>query len=282
MGTSSDAKTTPPRLHVLLARHGDRALVIRRGPSKRVCTIGWGRRTDTFELGQWLKGRIYERRCDLSPGGEYFIYFAMNGHWSSATGGSWTAISRTPWLRALVLLGKGDCWHGGGLFTGPNTYAVNDGYGHTVMRDDRSLRRDAEFRSMGSYGGECPGVYYNRLQRDGWTLRERQKEDSRSHVTVFEKSLPQGWTLRKFAREQVGSPVGKGCYWDQHALEHSSGTMVDLPDWEWAEYSEGELLFAQRGALYRVGRPGRKGLGDASLIRDFSEMRFEPRAAPYR
>jgi len=41
----------------------------------------------------------------------------MNGHWGSATGGSWTAISRAPWLRALVLFGKGDCWHGGGLFT---------------------------------------------------------------------------------------------------------------------------------------------------------------------
>jgi cytochrome bd-type quinol oxidase subunit 2 len=30
-------------------------------------------------VGQWLKGRIYERRSDLSPDGKHLIYFAMNG-----------------------------------------------------------------------------------------------------------------------------------------------------------------------------------------------------------
>src|SRR4051812_45410499 len=50
-------------------------LVIRRGPSRQVCTMLWHRQNDTFTLGQWFKGRIYERRCDLSPAGTHFIYF---------------------------------------------------------------------------------------------------------------------------------------------------------------------------------------------------------------
>lgn len=85
-------------------------LVFRRGPSKQVCTLLWDRKQDTFVLGQWLKGRIYERRSDLSGDGKYVIYFAMNGKWDSQTKGSWTAISRAPWLKALVLLSKGDNW----------------------------------------------------------------------------------------------------------------------------------------------------------------------------
>src|SRR6267378_7912415 len=57
----------PARLHVLLAREAKIGLVIRRGPSKSVCTVLWNRERDTFKLGQWMRGRIYERRCDLSP-----------------------------------------------------------------------------------------------------------------------------------------------------------------------------------------------------------------------
>ena len=56
-------------------------MVIRRGPSKSVATLLWDRKRNTFHMGQWLKGRIYERRCDLSPDGKYLIYFAMNGWW---------------------------------------------------------------------------------------------------------------------------------------------------------------------------------------------------------
>lgn len=40
------------RLHVLLAREKKVGLVIRRGPSKSVCTVLWDRKRDTFTLGQ--------------------------------------------------------------------------------------------------------------------------------------------------------------------------------------------------------------------------------------
>ena len=46
-------KEFPARLHILLARHSPLAVVIRRGPSKQVCTLLWNRENDTFELGQW-------------------------------------------------------------------------------------------------------------------------------------------------------------------------------------------------------------------------------------
>src|SRR5687768_15419495 len=161
------------RLHVLFARSAPIGVVIRRGPSKSVCSIRWDRRRDRFEVGQWLRGRIYERRADLSPDGRYMIYFAMNGRWRESSKGSWTAIARAPYLKALVMLPKGDCWHGGGLFTGNRSYWLNDGYGHATMRDSAEVTRDREFRPSEYFGGECPGVYYPRLMRDGWLLVEQ-------------------------------------------------------------------------------------------------------------
>jgi hypothetical protein len=117
------------RIHVLFASDAPMGIVIRRGPSKQVATVGWNRSTDQFTIGQWLKGRIYERRSDLSPDGKHFIYFAMNGKWKSETKGSWTAISRAPYFKAIGLWSKGDCWQGGGLFKGAKHYWVNDSYG---------------------------------------------------------------------------------------------------------------------------------------------------------
>jgi hypothetical protein len=88
----------PARVHPTLARKANTAVFMRRGPSKSVCTILWNRGRDEFKLGQWPRGRIYERRCDLSPDGKHFIHFAMNGKWSSPLKGSWTAISRALYL----------------------------------------------------------------------------------------------------------------------------------------------------------------------------------------
>ena len=89
MSDKPATKTFAPRLHVLLARDSSKAVIIRRGPSRKTAVIGWDRKNDTFEVGQWLNGRIYERRCDLSPDGKHFIYFAMNGRWDSEVLGAW-------------------------------------------------------------------------------------------------------------------------------------------------------------------------------------------------
>jgi hypothetical protein len=268
----------PPRLHVLLARHADLGVIFRRGPSKSVCTIAWDRKRDRFKVGQWLRGRIYERRADLSPDGKYLIYFAMNGRFRSPTKGSWTAISRAPYLKALVLLGKGDCWHGGGLFTSAKKYWLNNGYGHLPMRESAEVQRDEGYRPVAYYGGECPGVYYLRLQRDGWQLREGASDRD---CVVLEKPLPHGWVLRKYAHAQVGAPPGKGCYWDEHELEHvESGERIDGSKWEWAELDSRRLVYAEAGSLFAASLK-RSGLAEPEQLADFSDLKFEALKAPY-
>ena len=269
----------PARLHVLLASAAPVGVVLRRGPANAVCSMLWDRRTDRFELGQWLRARIYERRADISPDGRHMIYFARNGRWHTATKGSWTAISRVPWLKAVVLYGKGDCWQGGGLFTSNTRYWLNGC--HFGMTESRELKPDTKFRPPAHYGAECPGVYYVRLQRCGWVLREQLSRVVGDACTVFEKQLPHGWILRKYAHAQTGPPPGKGCYWDEHELEHPRGPRRQVcADWEWADLDEGAVVWADKGCLYRAA-VGAAGLGKPRLIYDFNGMEFERRQAPY-
>ena len=271
----------PPRIHVLLASQAPIGLVIRRGPSKHVATLLWNRDRDTFHLGQWLKGRIYERRSDISPDGKYVIYFAMNGRWQAEARGSWIAISQVPYLKAIALFPKGDCWNGGGLWTGKATYWLNDGYGHEVLQNTSTLKRDTEYKPQGGCGGECLSVYYPRLLRDGWSWVDRIKIRKWQDKDIFEKPVGHGWTLRKIAHAEVGAPVGKGCYWDEHELVGpNSAPPIACPAWEWAELDGKRLVWATAGKLW-AAQVKPNGLAGETVLFDFNDMTFEAIEAPY-
>ena len=111
-----------PNLFCILARESSNAVVFRRGPSKHVQLLLWDRDCDRIESGQWLKGRIYERRADLSPSGNYLIYFAAN---HKPPMYSWTAISKPPYLFALSLWENGSTVGGGGLFVDEFQISIN-------------------------------------------------------------------------------------------------------------------------------------------------------------
>jgi hypothetical protein len=271
----------PARLHVLLARDAPNAVVIRRGPARHVAVIGWDRRRDRFQMGQWLYGRIYEQRCDLSPDGRHLIYFAMNGRWNSRVKGSWTAISRAPYLKALTLWAKGDCWQGGGLFLSANKYWLNGGGMHQLLQDDSGLAASLDYPWEEAYGGECPGVYYLRLQRDGWVMHYTALDANGERVTRFEKRLNDHWRLRKLAYSTLFRPAGRSVHFDRHQLWNArTGETADLPAWEWADVDGGRILWAESGRLF-AARVARGGLGAAQALHDFNGLRFERLEAPY-
>jgi len=271
---------TPARIHILLARKAAVGVVIRRGPSKTVCTMLWDLKTDKFRIGQWMRGRIYERRSDLSPDGKFMIYFAMNGHWNSPSGGSWTAISRVPYLKAVTLYPKGDCWFGGGLFLGNHTYWVNRGAG-AALCEDSQLRVDPLYQPEPAYGGECPGVYYHRLQRDGWKLIARKAMDGETDVDVFEKQLSFGWKLRKQAYSTLKRKAGRGVYYDEHELlRPMTSEARAFPDWEWADCRSRRLLWSANGKIF-AAHVSKAGIVAKKELHDLNDMRFEAIRAPY-
>lgn len=107
----------PPRLFVILARDAPVAVVIRRGPSSWTHLTLWHTRTDVFTPGAWLRGRIYEEKCDLSPDGELLVFAAyQGGRLRTSYTDSFTAVSRPPWLHALALWPMGTTYGGGGRF----------------------------------------------------------------------------------------------------------------------------------------------------------------------
>jgi hypothetical protein len=274
-------RNVPARLHVLLARDTAAAVVIRRGPSRYTALVGWDRKNDTFKLGQWLHGRIYERRSDLSPDGKYLIYFAMNGRWASSVKGAWSAILRAPYLKAISLFPKGDCWHGGGLFLSETEYWLNDSYGHEVLEEDRRLKRAVAYPWHEQYGGECPSVYYIRLQRDGWKMRHTVPHGKSGTISVFEKRIGDHWALRKLAHATLERSVGRGAYFDTHELVNKrTGEAIVKDRWEWADVDGSRLVWAENGCLY-AGRIESKGLCGEKALFDFTPMKFEKLTAPY-
>lgn len=206
------------RLHLFFAQDNDRAVILRQGPSKVFRLILWHRDTDRFEDGQWLKHKVYVERCDLSPDGRHFIYFALDGRWGSVTEGSYTAISHPPYFTAISLFPQGDTWGGGGVFL-DNRHYVADG-GKDVIGRGKGL--------------------------------------SRLRVTTPTDTCPSGLYTAKGACAKIG-----------RARADRARTRAPLSD------PALDLYDTQGGCLYR-----RHGL-ELELIRDFTDMEFEPVRAPY-
>lgn len=125
MNELSRWSTTPGcALYGISARDGRSVVLIRRGPTKQVALLRWWLDGDRIEEGQWFKGYLYGRWCDLSPDGDYLLYFAGDQHRGAGNYGTWSAISHPPFLTALALWPKGDTWSGGGLFLGQQHIAL--------------------------------------------------------------------------------------------------------------------------------------------------------------
>lgn len=118
------------RLFVMLARQAPVGVIFRRGPSRWTQVIKWDTSCDAFEFGAWFHGKIYEERGDLSPDGTRLIYFASNGPLSHPNGfpGTYTAISKAPWLTALAAWPHWGTYYGGGLFETDSSVWVNSGH----------------------------------------------------------------------------------------------------------------------------------------------------------
>lgn len=256
---------SPARLHVLLARDTPYGLILRRGPAKQVCTIGWNRTNDTFQVGQWLRGRIYEERCDLSPDGRYLLYFALNGRWSSETKGSYTAISRAPYLKALSLYPQGDTWGGGGVFLDSKTFTTT-GW-PLPLRECAELKRVRTSRWIG-------GPQSARIERDGWL-------PASAELAIYDRPTPSGWLLRVQLCSGLPSTPGRGCHWAEYALvDAATGLVHPCPGWEWADLDGSRIVWAVAGTL-NAARLTKRGLGPTCLLADFNPLQFEPIQAPY-
>ena len=243
---------TRPRLYVLMRPDCDHAVVLRQGPSKVFCVIGWNLKTDEVVVGQWCKHKIYVGRCDISSNGKYLVYFALDGQWKSEAKGAWTAVSYAPYLKALKLYPQGHTWGGGGMFyrdreTAPATVAAHWDDLDRFDGDRLTFHGNAE----------------NTCARDGWT---------RVPKAGWRKPLTIALALE---RKNVGDQARYAIVDEDKASPR--------PDWTWADVDpkRKRLLWAEAGVLYQA-RIGARRLGEAEEIFDACDMTFEAIAAPYK
>ena len=351
----------PARLHAILARKADNAVVFRRGPSDQVAVIGWNLKNDTFTPGQWFRGRIYEYRCDLTPDGRYLVYFAakygrtnpveerlktliageigecpdqtweelltflkltQDFNWDDPASfpqselpqaqyyreyksvrtkllrkyqkefrkmrsspdyrdASWTGISRTPYLKTLDLWWNGSGWNGGGLFIDNSQVWINRPAPHRgthipAQRSGLFKELSVPLEDWWGQGGECPGIYFPRIERDGWIYQTREAENF-----LYEKPLSNNLTLRKIFHCGPGDTPGQGVYREQHAVWADGKPLLDGSDWRWADYdaARNRILFAKAGVVYalKLDDPS----GNPVLLCDFNNMKFKRLSAPY-
>ena len=285
MGTT----TSSVRLFVHLARRTAKAVVLRRGPSKQVRLIAWNREDDSFERGQWLKGRVFEQRSDLSPSGETFIYFASTQRPPFLT---YTAISRPPYFTALALWPKGDTWGGGGLFADDHRVQLNHPLNQTKLAEGFSLGKRVRVELLGDRAGagEDHPIAHLRMLRDGWTLRSEGKRTDYSYERPFkweyvdtEVYAKHGPKPRRLRLERhlhgIGERDGPWYAFSHRVLDEKSGECLDLGRTDWADWDRNDdLLFAREGRLHRVrfgDEPLADGYGRVRAIADFRDDRFE-------
>jgi hypothetical protein len=105
-----------PRIFGIPAVQAPIVAVIRRGPSSWMHVSRWELEKPTYEPGSWLRATIYPQRCDVSPDGRWFVYFALKASTEWELGPAYIAISRLPWLTSLAAWGIGNTWTRGMQF----------------------------------------------------------------------------------------------------------------------------------------------------------------------
>ncbi|WP_224816210.1 hypothetical protein [Hasllibacter sp. MH4015] len=258
--------TAPPaRLHVIPAIACDKALILRRGPTRQVASMLWDRRSGAIEMGQWLKGTIYVHKSDLSPDGRHMIVFAGQG------GRYWTAISRAPWLSAIAYWPFDETWFGGGAFT-RDGLVFGNGFAVPKPLPDGLHPAPEDAYPSGTDGFHMGLFFPAMLEARGWRITGGERYD-----VTLEKPLRGHWSLR--LRFEHGFRT-KGSLSNPVYTLVRGDAAVEMPDWEWAEPWDDGIQVARMGGLYGM-KLGRNGLSDEVRLHDFNDMTFEPRQAPY-
>lgn len=269
---------SPCRLFVYLAKDALNGVVLRRGPSDWARLSVWHTASDTFEHGQWITGRVYERRSDVSPDGSLFAAFirqsgGRNGVPPAAD--SWVAISRPPYFSALAVWFVGGTYHTGPYF--PDRLSLWPGFQEQPpdIGSVPSWLNITPPRSIPYIDGTTEWtdrtVHFNRLLRDGW---RNEHDDGAS--TMWERDHPSkplrlSMTHRFEDFRKYGGP-----YVVEYSVCRADALEFELGEAAWADWDQsGRLVFARDGRL--------SSWDETSGIReicDFNGQTPDPQPAP--
>jgi hypothetical protein len=267
---------TACRLFVYLAREAPLGVVLRRGPSDWVRLSLWHTDTDEIEHGQWLSGRVYERRADVSADGSLFVYFARRSSGPSQDNrDTWVAVSRPPYFTALALWFVGGTYHTGGYFPDRETIWPGFGAGAPDQGEVPAWLRPAPnlppyVDRTGNWTDRT--VWLNRLLRDGWERVPDERPETWRHLDSTGQRR-----LEMTIRAEDDFATYGGPFVVEYALVPATADdLIPLGPATWADWVQsGRLIVARDGCLWAVGPSG-----EATLIADFNDQVPDPAPSP--
>jgi hypothetical protein len=267
---------SPCRLFLYLAQEAPIGVVLRRGPSDWARLSLWYTDSDTFEHGQWIHARVYERRCDLSADGALFAAFVRDSAGpNQAHTDTWVTVSRPPWFTALALWFIGGTYYTGGLFVDGRTLWL----GFDPEKPDQGqlpswLKTTTALPPYVDRTNDWTDrtIWINRLLRGGW---------SRGVVTE-----PETWERRNPGGDMtlvmvIWSALEFGAYGGRHDIEFvlrrdSEGSETSLGRATWADWDQrGRLVLAHDGRLWHW-----ESSGTLQELADFNPQAPNPEPSP--
>jgi hypothetical protein len=267
---------TPCRLFIYLARTAPLAVVLRRGPTDWARLSLWHTDTDRIDHGQWIKGRVYERRSDVSADGSLFAAFIRQSGGRHPGADSWIALSRPPYFTALAVWFVGGTYHTGAFFPADDTLWL--GYMEDRPPDvgvkPSALRIEAP-RAIPYIDGTSEWtdrtVHFNRLLRDGWRLLEREP-----HASMWERPHPSAAMTLTMTHVFEDFRRFGGPYVVSYSVTMGDGQEHTVGEASWADWDQqGRLVVAKDGRLSVWREPG-----SLDLLADFNGQEPDPQAAP--
>lgn len=261
-----------PRIYCIPATEAPVVAVFRRGPTRWFHVGRWDLAKGVYEPGAWLLGRLFPRRSDLSPDGQWLCYFARKSEATWEHGETYIAISKLPWLTALDAVGTCGTWTRGYYFTADGSYDSPD-----------------DVKLPIPYGlSAIPIIQFANERRRGWQEAPdsppRQSGDTWDERRNARMQKRQPGSKRLLHLESLGSAGGEFgvnqamdgfsvCY----SLESDGGIEV-LDDLQWADWdAEGRLLAATRCGKLQI-----RNLDDGSIVfvEDLSLLKPMPTPSP--
>ncbi len=266
-------RNAAPRLYCIPATKAPVVAVFRRGPTNWSTVGRWNLRNGRHDHGAWLNGRIFPRRSDLSPDGQFLCYFAHKPGARWAHAGAYVAVSKLPWLSALHAFGT--------CGTRSRGYCFADGP-HGDEPEQADLPIPYRMRSI-------PLARFANEKRRGWV--EARDSPPRDPSDT--------WDERRDARLRKAQPGGErvlyvestgraGGEWAQQAVDglrvvyalQDAGAVELLPRLQRADWDrEGRLLVATRKGRLQVWQIGSDGM-TTMFDHDLSALEPDCRPAP--
>ncbi|VEP12276.1 hypothetical protein H1P_1400004 [Hyella patelloides LEGE 07179] len=216
---------------------------------------------ESIQIGSRFYGRIYPNRCDISPDGTYFLYFAMGKSQQQYEKKlyCWTGICMPPKITANMLFAHQDTWGGGGRFVDDKTIFISPG-----MYPDFDKQQNHQFDNYQiTFKGKLEDAE-SWTSGKGWKLTEKQIVPSYGD----KYPIPKCWTktngkitlikhlnYSSYLKSKNGQTIGS---YDLHSYEirdNKNKVKYSLNDESkiclWADFDNlGRLIVAQESEIF--------------------------------